>query len=347
MRVSTAALMAMLSLATTAVASQSAGQTPPGASPADADADQAVRHYEDGVRAAKLARWPSAYASFLAAWKLKRHYQIAANLGRAELQLTRYRDAAEHLAYFLREASGVAPDERKAAQAMLDEARAKVGSLTIIVDRAGAEVLVDGVAVGRAPLGHEVFVAPGSRTVEAKLSGFDADRRALNVAAGSTPKVLLTPTPRAESQAEGPDRPIVPQRGGSTPNDPDEPPNGGGSADTAIVAAGIATTTVAAGVGVVSLAIAITRGNEAQAIAAECAPGPPYCQLRQDEYDALVDDEAMLKNLAFWTFIGAGAAGAGTLVYALVRPSSESNTGLTTTVALGPGGGGLSIKKVW
>jgi hypothetical protein len=101
------------------------------------------------VRAAKLALWQRAYTSFLQAWRLKQHYQIAANLGRAELKLRKYRDAAEHLTYFLREASAVGPDERKAAQAMLDEARAKVGALTIIVDRPGAVVLVDGVAIGR------------------------------------------------------------------------------------------------------------------------------------------------------------------------------------------------------
>jgi hypothetical protein len=351
MRARTAALMAMVSLATTTVAAWSAGQTPPSSSAAGADeSDQAVRHYEDGVKAAKLTLWSRAYASFLAAWKLKQHYQIAANLGRAELKLRKYRDAAEHLTYFLREASEVVPDERKAAQAMLDEARANVGALTISVDRPGAEVLVDGVAIGEAPLGREVFVDPGTRLVEARLKGFDGDRRPLNVAAGSAPRLLLTTAPSPAGQADRPARrPGAPARTNSSPQGPGgaPAPESAGGAGTALIVAGLATTTVAAGVGVASVVIAASKGDAARAIAYECAPGPPDCSSRQQEYDGLLDDEAMFKNLAFWTFIGAGAAGAGTLVYALTRPSSESKTSLTATVRLGAGGGGLSIKTSW
>src|SRR5262245_39603845 len=106
MRVPTTALKAMLLLAAMTIVVRSAGQAPPKSAAAGKTAEAAAaRHYEDGVRAAKLTLWADAYQSFLAAWKLKQHYQIAANLGRAELMLKKYRDAAEHMAFFLREAS--------------------------------------------------------------------------------------------------------------------------------------------------------------------------------------------------------------------------------------------------
>src|SRR5262249_22124873 len=106
-----------LSTTVSTVTRVSSGQTPSRTTPSNTSSNKsAVRHYEDGVAAVKLSRWAKAYDSFLAAWKLKQHFQIAVNLGHAELKLGKYRDAAEHLTYFLQEASEVTPEERKDAE---------------------------------------------------------------------------------------------------------------------------------------------------------------------------------------------------------------------------------------
>lgn len=199
-----------LSVTLVSVARSSFAQAPPRPPPLPVgQTTDAAHYYKEGVEAAKGAAWPEAYRSFLAAWSIKRHYQIAANLGRAELRLGKYRDAAEHLAYFLREASAVSPEERRMAQAMLDEAQAHVGTLTILVNREGAEVLVDGIAAGTAPIRYELFIEPGRRTIEAKLEGFEGDRRALDIAPGSTRKLLLMLSPSPAEQANPSDRPPV------------------------------------------------------------------------------------------------------------------------------------------
>lgn len=347
MRAFTAALMVMVLLATTTVAARSVGQTPPSSSSSGAGAgagNQAVRHYEDGVRAAKLALWSKAYASFLTAWRLKQHYQIAANLGRAELELRKYRDAAEHLTYFLREASDVHADEREAAQAMLDEARANVGALTIIVDRAGAEVLIDGVAVGKAPLAHEIFVDPGQRAIAAKLGGFDDDQRLLNVAAGSSPRILLMPTPAAGAGSSPADSKSAPT---PAPMLSSSDAQSAGTARTTIIATGITGAAVATGLGVVSVVIASANGSDAQAILDSCRGRVCETHGAPAEHNELASDKATFQNVAVWSFIGAGALGASTIIYALVTSSPKSTSSLTASVLPTSGGGGVLVTASW
>lgn len=105
-------------------------------------------------------QWDKARTFLLSAWRIQKHWKIAVNLGRAEVQVGKSRDAAEHLEFFLREAPVVKPEERKAVEAMLKEATAKVGALQVKRAAHGAEVSVDGELVGKAPLKGELFVEP-------------------------------------------------------------------------------------------------------------------------------------------------------------------------------------------
>jgi hypothetical protein len=76
-------------------------------------------------------------------------------------------------------------EPRELAERRLADLRAQLGSLTIAVDVPGATVLVDGATVGRAPVEMEVFVDPGSHTVEAKLDGYEDARVSVDVAKGA------------------------------------------------------------------------------------------------------------------------------------------------------------------
>lgn len=146
------------------------------ADPPDALTDKAATLYDEGAAAYKKSKWPEARASFLAAWSLKKHWQIAASLGDCEVQLGLNRDAAEHLAYFFR----AAPRDRQSPEVrrLYDTARAKVGTLSVIVDLPGADVAVDGKVLGRSPLEDPVFVEPGPHVVEARLRTHLASARA-------------------------------------------------------------------------------------------------------------------------------------------------------------------------
>ena len=153
---------------------------------------EATRLYEQGVKAVKASQWDQAREAFGAAFKLKPHYQIAANLGRAELRAGKPREAAEHLAFFLREAKDeVADEDMAAARQLLLEARSKLAAVKVQVDAQGAEVFVDGEPLGRSPLAEPVYLDPGNRRFEARKPGLAPVWKEMDVAAGTAPVVAL------------------------------------------------------------------------------------------------------------------------------------------------------------
>ena len=367
MRVGKVILTALwLSTTVTTVAATSAGQTPPEPAAANAgDNAEAARHYEEGVAAAKLTQWAKAHESFLKAWKITQHYQIAANLGRAELKLGKYRDAAEHLAYFLREASGVTTEERQAAQTMLDEARAKVGAVTIIVDRAGAEVLVDGVAIGKSPLGREVFVEPGKRTVEAKLGGFGDDRRALDVAAGTSPRVLITLSQSSGGKVgPGAQPPIAAPKTGPEETRPGTSEPGGtrgsGGRTTVLVVGSVtAVAFAAAGAGFLigwgAENSDVEKDQETLGRIEYACSAPLQGSSRAETCTSLQDAVDRRGTFGALGVVGLGlgvAAGAATLIYAVTdspstQPTARSSRRVRVLPIAALHGGGMSLVGQW
>src|SRR5262249_47545609 len=141
----------------------------------------------------KEQRWAEARDLYDKAWRLKKTHDIAANLAYVELKLGRFRDAAEHLAFAVKSwpPTGKA-DKRAYAVADLQNAKREVGTLTIHVTVPRTDVLVDGKLVGQAPIDDDVFVEPGSHTVEAKHAGYSDAKQIVQAAKGSAQTVTLT-----------------------------------------------------------------------------------------------------------------------------------------------------------
>jgi hypothetical protein len=173
---------------------------------------------EEGKAASQANLWNKARDAYRAAWQIKQDWKVAANLGRAELQLGKHRDAAEHLAYAVREAppslAQDAPAEWNALRDLLQTAQNKVGRLSITVEPVGAEVVVAGLPVGIAPLSGPVFVDSGTVAVDARAPGYVVGSVSVNAGAGKEETVRLVlvlmpaaaPTPLAkpvESRAAG------------------------------------------------------------------------------------------------------------------------------------------------
>lgn len=315
--------------------------TPAVAEETDALTDKARQLYEEGRQAAAAGKWADARASFLAAWAIKPHYQIASNLGVACVKLGRNREAAEYLTRYLREAPATKVKERQSAEASLKEALAKIASVTVRVAPAGAEVTVDGAPVGKAPLADPVFLDPGKHEIGAKLDGHAPAMRPIATVAGSTETVALQleRTPSAEFGGSV-GTPIPP--GPETPRDKMRTAVlvGGGIAAGAGVAAGVVLTVLANG-----------RAGDAEKLRQELvvegdgfASCPEIssskCAKLKDTVFAKVD----LTNSAFWSFVAGGAIGVGTLVYGLVtvRPA-ESRPAVQVVPLLGMGASGLLV----
>ncbi|KYF78714.1 hypothetical protein BE18_23345 [Sorangium cellulosum] len=132
-------------------------------------------------------------ALLLKAWELNPTFDVAYNLGNTKYQLKKHKEAAQYLSHALRHwpLMKAAAKLKTTAEQRLAESRAQVGALAVKAGTPGAEVLVDGKAVGKAPLEGEVFVEPGEHRVEARLEGYAPASQTVKVAKGGTVEVTL------------------------------------------------------------------------------------------------------------------------------------------------------------
>jgi hypothetical protein len=146
---------------------------------------QANKLYDEG-------NLPQARAAYFEAWKLKKAYDVGGNLGNVEADLKMWRDAAEHLAYAIREfPAGGRPTLRDNMLSRLTESQKYVGRLRFQVNHPGAEIFVDGASVGVAPVQEEIYVDPGTHSVEARLEGYPTVQVTVTTARGRTDTIPL------------------------------------------------------------------------------------------------------------------------------------------------------------
>ncbi|HMA93178.1 MAG TPA: PEGA domain-containing protein [Polyangiaceae bacterium] len=108
-------------------------------------------------------------------WSTDHCHQVAALLGQTELALEKYREAAEHLSFALRDSNQSEPAKRHEEIAtLLARAKAKVGTLQIRVNAPSAEIAIDGELIGKAPFESEHFVEPGRHQLRASRASFGA-----------------------------------------------------------------------------------------------------------------------------------------------------------------------------
>lgn len=283
--------------------------SPPAGAQAEKDATQIL--YNNGLNAAKQGDWEKAYEAFSAAWRVRQHPQIALNLGRAALKTSRYGEAAEHLAFFLRETKAeVESQDRALVQELLIEAKQKVATLIVKVNRAGAEVVVDGQVMGQAPLSRDLYLDPGSHTVEARLGKERAAPITVDLDAGQSRQLGLSfdQTSDAAPLPEGAEDAAA------------EQDSGGPQKEILIAGTAISGTALLAGVG---LTIGAAASNP--------------------------QDRSGLWSGAAASYVVAGIGGGATLLYYLVTSSDTAPPKQTARVVpvATPDGGGLWLTGTW
>lgn len=313
------------------------GQSFAGPAPADvpsaAASDAAGEFFDKGNTFYRQSHWAEAEVQFQKAWNLKQSFDVAANLGDCELQIGQNREAAEHLAFAIR----AFPVSGKTAllgrlRQRFAEAQALVTTLHLQVDVKGAEVTVDGRAVGFAPLADAVFVDPGAHLVEARLDGYAVALARVTAVKGTTQEVTLS-LPRKGVE------PIVPRASG-----PKKALLIGGG-----VAAGLATVA-----GVVLTILASSQASDADAKIAEfkTAGLKNPCLTRAADCDAIDSSRGThdsLANAALASFIGAGVFAVGTLTYGLMAQPTDAKAtqGLRVLPMVGAAQGGVLVVGSW
>lgn len=289
--------------------------TPP---PETAAADRAAELFEQGKALYRAQRLQEAYEAFHSAWELQKNYDIAANLGVAEIALGKARSAAEHLSYALRALpSSESAAKRAALEARLGDAQEETAAMRIEVSEQGAIVLVDGLPVGRSPLADTIFVEPGRHSIEARGANDTVARTVVDVSKGSSQELLLTLKSAPLSR-------IVTATTNAAAN-PTPAPSRPDSKSVPLLAVGFGVSTLAAGIATAATVVSMNAAASADDLRSritegtgfECSlPAPDKVALCQD-LESTANKQSDSANVALYGFIAAGALGAVTTVYAL------------------------------
>lgn len=276
--------------------------------------------FADGLKFASQKDWSGAYAAYKAAWALDRHWGIAANLGAVEIELGKFRDAAEHIAFSL---SKFPKDEshkkaREDVEKRFAEAKAHVGAVVLQVDAARADLFFDGKWIGQSPWSDKIFAEPGQHVVTARLGSKSANET-VALSQGTEQEAHLTLRADGASGASG---------ASASASDPIAPPDPSRGAEQSVSEQRaawvpiIGGSLVAVGLGV-GIGFTIRSGNKADErdalkasvpASSPCASSSIYgaqcAQLAQ-----LDNESASARGLAIAGFAVAGASAAFTAAY--------------------------------
>lgn len=258
-------------------------------------------------------------------------------------QMESPREAAALLAPLLREGAATA-DEKTRAEQLLAIVRARVASVSLEVDRHGAEVAVDGTPVGLAPLPEMIFVSPGRHVFTAKSAEGRTARQEIDLSAGQVAGFMLRTVPLQGD--------II---GYDLASGNAAPPAPGTERSPALIVAGAAVGVAALGTGIVFHLLANGRASSAadaqSAIVGQTknsgacgSPTPAVAGLCAGLHGDLAARDH-LSNIALGAYVIAGMAAAATIAYAFWPVTQEHRQTFAARPAplIGPGLGGFAI----
>jgi hypothetical protein len=180
-------LLVWLIVRSTLVGAQPAPPPAPTPIPApqpDPAADEAKRHFDQGVALFNDANYSAALAEFEASYRLKPAPFVLLNIGLTQKALFRYAEAIASLQRYIDESPNLADELERNAEQIIGEMKALLADITVEVKPVGATIAVDGRPAGTAPLAKPLAIAAGTHTLEVTATGFQSQKRDLMVSAG-------------------------------------------------------------------------------------------------------------------------------------------------------------------
>lgn len=336
-------------------AAPSSTPSAPGASTGapSADTEKARALWYRGVEAFRAGDYEAARVAFEQCYKLMPKTDVLRNLSISELESGHYVSGARHLTQLLKSPEALNEKARKEAEKRLAQAEAQVGRLAIVVDVTSADVVVDGVNVGRSPLEGSVYVEPGQHVLLVSKPGYPTEQRQLFALAGvAIPvEVSLDALRRKQEQAalsaSSQPAPIAPTQ---PPSDLPEPDSDGISPGSIALLVGTGSVAVAGLVGgLVFSNKADDRQAEADRVQTNLPDDPNACNstvfagpcadLRTAERDA-----AHARRWAAASYVTLGVASAATIGYALWLGLRDSSPPVQATVDVGEGTAAIKLR---
>ena len=159
---------------------------------ASGSVDVSRDHFNRGVEYVQDGDLKGALIEFKRAYAAAANYRVLYNLGQVENELRNYTEAQ---AYFQRYLSDGADDvpvaRRREVEALIMKLAGRIATVTIQTNVNGADVFVDGVSVGKAPLAGPIRVSSGSRTLYAEARGRPRVTQVVEAAGGERLTVQL------------------------------------------------------------------------------------------------------------------------------------------------------------
>lgn len=273
--------------------------------------DRGVEYVEDGDLRGAMIEFKRAYA-------MSPNYRVLYNLGQVCNELREYTEAQRYLQRYLTDGGAeIDAPRRREVEATLAKLNTRIATLLISSNLDGAELFVDNVSVGKAPLSEPVRVSVGTRTVSAAISGRPRVTQVVEAAGGDTLTVRLDFSANAHEEL----RP--PQRSAAGSNARSEGPG-------AVLWLGIGTGVLGAGAGVMAYLASRDAAQYHDAVHRKTTAR------ELDDLDQRATTKALITDILLGTTIVAAAT---TLVFALKADSGETapSHGASAHVSLGPG----------
>jgi hypothetical protein len=161
----------------------------------------ARERFKEGVQYFDQELYDKARAAFVQAYALRKHPAVLLNLAQSEVRSGHEADAATHFAQYLREHKEATEAERQGALSGLATAKAAVMEVPVEVDADGAEVFVDQTLQGMSPLPQPLYLAPGKHTISARKEGREDSAQVHAVAGKAMTVTLRPRKPKREPDA--------------------------------------------------------------------------------------------------------------------------------------------------
>jgi len=153
---------------------------------------EARKRYQLGLQLYEDGNYEAARIEFERAYALAPSFKILYNVGLVYRQLNNYVDALKSFERYLSEGKGEVPADRRAeVEKEVVELRRRIASVRVTANVDGAEIAIDDIAVGKAPLSEAVLINPGVRKITATFKGRIPATKSITVGSGEGLDVRL------------------------------------------------------------------------------------------------------------------------------------------------------------
>lgn len=287
-----------------------------------ADVEEARSHFKLGIDSYNDGDLTTALIEFKRAYEAAPNYRLLYNLGQVARELRDYPEAERYFREYLKDgAAEIDRVRRQEVETELAKVTARISSLVLSVNVPSAELFVDDVSVGHAPLADVVRVSAGRHRVSANSDGRARVIEVVDAAPGDTMVVELKFAP--------PKPAVAPTR--AEPRPQAQPP---APSHLAVILFGAGTGALAIGTGVMAYLAAHEASNYRSALDRKTD---------RAELDSLKSG-AQTKALVTDILLGTTAAmGVTTLILAVTGDSGERDQPTPTGIDVELGAGSLGM----